>query len=221
MKNIFLAIFLISAFNAVGQNHLVGAKVGINLANINESDFLNQHDNRTGLYTGLSYRYLSKKHFTAGAELIYNQRGFRSDILTADEFGNPSDENYKSKFNYNYLSLPIKAGVNIGNKSYGFANFGIVPSLLIKANIIGPDFDSNGDYIGEETFNVTDRVSKFDFAGLVEIGGGYKFEEGYSLFTSIAYQYSFTSITNSEYFANSKVTHYGIALTIGVEVALK
>lgn len=64
------------------------------------------------------------------------------------------------------------------------------------------------------------QVTKFDFAGFAEIGGGYKFKNRFWVFTSFAYQYSLTTITNSKYFANSKIKHNGITLKIGLKYAL-
>ena len=220
MKNILLIILIIATLKVAGQNHLIGVKGGVNSTNITSSNFISQSDSRTGLTAGLTYEFLFKKHFSIGADLIYNQRGFTNDLVFTDNLGNPTGEKYTSKFNYDYISLPIKTGFNIGTKLYGFTNIGVIPSLLVNAKTITPTFDTDAKFTGNETFDVTNRVSKFDFAGLVEIGGGYKFKGRYWLFTSFSYQHSFTTITNSEYFANSKIRHNGMALTIGLKCAL-
>lgn len=220
MKNIYIFILTISTLNVAGQNHLIGVKSGANSTNITSSNFLSQTDSRTGLAAGLTYEYLFKKHFSVGADLIYNQRGFTNDIVFTDNLGNPTGEKHTTKFNYDYLSVPIKTGFNIGTKLYGFTNIGIIPSLLVDAKTTTPTFDTDGKLTGNETFDVTNRVSKFDFAGIVEIGGGYKFKERYWLFTSFSYQHSFTTISNSDYFANSKIRHNGMGLTIGLKCAL-
>lgn len=219
MKNIVLLILTITTLKVAGQNHFVGLKGGANLTNIS-STFVSQHDNRTGIYTGLTYDYLLKKHFSVSADLIYNQRGFTNDIIFTDDLGNPTGEKYTTKFNYDYVSLPIKTGLNLGNKFYGYTNIGVIPSLLINAKTISPTFNVDGKVTGNETFDMTNKVTKFDFACLAEIGGGYKFKNRYWLYTSLAYQYSFTTITNSKYFANSTIRHYGISLTIGLKYAL-
>jgi hypothetical protein len=220
MKNILLIILTISTLKVAGQNHLIGVKGCANWTNITSSNFLSQTDSRIGLTAGLTYEFLIKKHFSIGADLIYNQRGFTNDIVFTDNLGNPTGEKHITKYNYDYLSVPIKTGFNIGTKLYGFTNIGLIPSLLVDAKTTIPTFDTDAKFTGNETFDVTNRVSKFDFAGLVEIGGGYKFKERYWLFTSFSYQHSFTTITNSEYFANSKIRHNGMALTIGLKCAL-
>ena len=221
MKNILLFILTIATLKVAGQNHFIGLKGGGNSTNITSSNFLSQTDSRTGLTVGLTYEFLIKKHFSIGADFIYNQRGFTNDIVLTDNSGNPFGEKHTTTFNYDYVSLPIKTGFNIGTKLYGFTNIGVMPSLLVDAKITKPTFDIDGKLIGNEIFEVTNRVSKFDFSGLVEIGGGYKFKERYWLFTSLSYQQSFTTITNPDYFANSKIRHHGMALTIGLNCALK
>ena len=208
MKNIFLFILTISTLKVAGQNHLIGVKGGVNSTNITSSNFLSQNDSRTGLTAGLTYEFLIKKHFSIGADLIYNQRGFTNDIVFTDNLGNPTGEKYTTKFNYDYVSLPIKTGFKIGNKIFGFTNIGVIPSLLVDAKTILPTFNTDGNVTGNETFDVTSRVTKFDFASLAEIGGGYKCKDRYWLFTSFAYQYSFTTITNSEYFASRDVYRF-------------
>ena len=220
MKNIFLLILTISTLKVAGQNHLIGVKGGVNSTNITSSNFISQTDYRTGLTAGLTYEFLFKKHFSIGTELIYNQRGFTNGILLTDNFGNPTGEKHITKFNYDYVSLPIKAGLNFGTKLYGFTNIAVIPSLLIDAKTIKPIFYPDGYVFGNKTIDVTNRVSKFDFAGLIEIGGGYKFKGRYWLFTSFSYQHSFTTITNSDYFADSKIRHNGMTLMLGMKSAL-
>ncbi len=220
MKNLLFIILTIATLKVAGQNHFIGVKVGTSSTNITSSNFLSQSNSRTGLTAGLTYEFLFKKHFSIGADLIYNQRGFTNDLVFTDNLGNPTGEKYTTTFNYDYVSLPIKTGFNIGTKLYGFTNIGVIPSLLVDAKTTTPTFDTDAKVTGNEPFDVTNRVSKFDFAGLVEIGGGYKLNGRYWLFSSFSYQYSFTTITNSDYFANSKIRHNGMNLTIGLKCTL-
>ena len=220
MKHKLLIILTITTLKVVGQNQFVGVKGGVNMTNITSSNFLSKTESRIGLTAGLTYEYLFKKDFSIGADLIYNQRGFINEIGFIDELGNQTGEKYSTKMNYDYVSLPIKTGFNFGTKLFGFTNIGVIPSLLVNAKTITPTFDTYGRYTGIETFDVTNRVSKFDFAGQIEVGGGYKFNGRYCLFTSFSYQHSFTTIINADYFAGSKIRNNGMALIIGLKCAL-
>ena len=86
--------------------------------------------------------------------------------------------------------------------------------------MVSDKIDADGKVDGYEIIDLTNNVTKFDLAGLLEIGGGYKFKKGYWLYSSIGYQQSFTTFSNSEYFANSKIRHNGINLTVGLKYAL-
>ncbi len=209
MKSTIIILLLISPISVYGQNHFIGLKGGINWTNINSTDFLSNNDNRTGFNGGVTYELRLKKNFNFGVDLLYTQKGFTNDIIFTNETGNPTGEKATIVFNYDYLTIPVKGGFLIGKRISGFVNLGIVPSLLIDAKTITPAFDN---IIEEETFDVTNRVTKFDFGGMIEIGGNYKFKKRFLLYTSYAYQHSFTTITNSDYFAigKSKTLRYDI-----------
>lgn len=220
MKNLLLLLLTVTTLKAAAQNHVIGVKAGATWSDVTSRNFFSQTNYRTGVTTGLTYEYLLTKHFSVGADLIYDQRGFTHDITVFGSLGIPFPEKGTIRYNYNYLSLPLKAGLNIGNKLYGFMNIGAVPSLLVKARTMRPIFNANGEKTGNETFDATSIVKKLDFAGLAEIGAGYKIDGRFRLYTSFAYQRSFTTITNSEYFSGSKIEHYGMTLVLGLKYTL-
>ena len=88
-----------------GQNHFVGIKSGVSWTNINSD---NNNDSRIGFSAGLSYELFLKEHFSFGADIIYNQRGFSNTITFRDEYGNATGQKGTFKSNYDYLSIPIK-----------------------------------------------------------------------------------------------------------------
>lgn len=220
MKNTLLIILTITSLKVIGQNHLVGIKAAGNRTNITSENFVSQHDNRLGLSGGLTYEYLLKKHFSIGTDVLYNQRGFTNDIIFTDYSGNQIGEKYTTKFNYDYISLQVKSGFNFGETFYGFANIGIIPSLLVNANIIFPEYLVDKNIIEKQLIDVTSDVTKLDLAGGAEIGGGFKFKNNYWLFATFAYQKSFTTVTNSNYFGSSQIKHNGMSLAIGIKYAL-
>lgn len=211
---LFVVLFTIPVF---GQNHLVGLKSGISWTDIISDNFLSDNSYRNGFVGGLTYEYEFKKKFHIGFDFVYAQKGFKSDIIFTDENGFSIGEKSTGDYNYDYLSLPLKGGFSLGNNFAGFLNLGIVPSLLINAEIVFQAFE---DFDGK-TIDVIDKATKFDLGGLLEIGGSYKFKERFMLFTSFAYQQSFTTITNENYFSNGKAKHYGMTLSVGLKYALR
>jgi len=215
MKLILIIILALTTLEVAAQNHLIGVKGGVNRTNVT-SDFSGQTDHRLGVSGGIAYEYFLKQRFSIGADLIYNQRGFTSDLTT------PTNEKITLKYNYDYLSVPVKAGYyNRTIKIFDFVKLGLIPSLLINAKTKTPKFDTNGKITGTETFNVTNTVSEFDLAGLVEIGGSHKIVDRLWITTSLMYQHSLTSISNPEYFSDIDIRHNGISLNIGLQWELK
>ena len=220
MKKIIILLLTLTAINVAGQNNLIGIKGGINWTNISlspPSDIINC---RTGLNSGLTYEYLLNTHFSLGADLIYNQRGERSVAYFTDQAGNDTGDKAIEKFNIDYISVPLKVGYQIGHKFYGFANIGVIPSMVEHATLYTPLYESYGRMFISATADMTKRVTKFDIAGLLELGGGYKFKNRYWLFTSIGYQYSFTTLYNSNYFINDNLRNHGITWSVGIKYAL-
>ncbi len=218
MRKTIVVLTIIISVPAFGQNHFIGLQGGINLTNVNSTNFINGHDRRTGINSGLTYQYHLNQRFNLGIDLLYFQRGFTVDVVFRDEFGNSTGGRATSEFNYDYLSLPLKGGIVIGDKFSGFANLGIVPSLLVEAKTITPAMEG---FTQKTTADVTDRVTNFDLGGLVEIGAGYKLTPDFLLTATFGYQHSFTSITNDEYFSGSEARHYGMVSSIGVKYAWK
>lgn len=76
-------------------------------------------------------------------------------------------------------------------------NIGLTPSLLTYAETVVTNFDKDGMPLGEDRFNVTSRVTKFDFARSFETGGGVKVLKRCLIYFLLSYQFSFTTITNA------------------------
>jgi hypothetical protein len=231
MKFRVLVILLAIPLSISAQKGFLGLRAGINWTNCSTvnypytteqiGSFFATYDKnfRTGLSAGLNYEYFLNIHLSLRTELVYNSRGYYLNLNLKDQNGNPVGESGTTKYNFDYLSLPFKFGYTMGEAFYGFAYLGIVPSVDIDSKIITITKFSNG-YSQTDEMDVTYDVARFDFAGLLEAGGGYKMGR-FRFFTSISYQHSFTNITSDTYFAESTIKHYGIALSFGLKYQLK
>ncbi|MEI6576506.1 MAG: outer membrane beta-barrel protein [Bacteroidota bacterium] len=220
MKKLILLLLTFNAFQLGAQNNFVGFKSGVTITNISTSGIFSESDNRIGYIGGLCYEFILNEHFSVGSEILYDQRGFTDDMFVTDDMGHETDKKVTIKFNYDYISVPIKTGYRFGKKFYGFSNVAVIPSILADATTILPTLDAAMNVIGSETINVTKNVTKFDCAGLIEIGGGYKLTDMTCLFLSFGFQNSFLSITNTDYLEGDKIYHYGMALNVGLKYAL-
>jgi hypothetical protein len=219
MKKIILIILIFTTYYVSGQNHYIGAFGGVNLTNINESHFIMGHHNRLGFNAGLTYEYFFKNRISIDAEICYTLRGFTKEIIYTSDTGKPIGDKNNIQYNYDYISLPIKSGYTLGKKVFGFAKLGIIPAILINANTIFP-LDQSSKLLNSD-IDISDYVTRFDLAGMAELGGGYQFKESFCLFIAISYQNSFTTITNPDYFSDGKAYHYGMSFNLGLKCALK
>jgi hypothetical protein len=213
IKTLLTSIFLMN-LSAHGQGIFIGLKVGTNFTNVNSNNF-NDKVFKTGLSAGLTFDYQYKNSISLSADLLYSQKGMGNYFLFGDAIGSNgfvSGERELVYFHYDYLSLPVKMGYSFGQTFFGFGNFGLIPSYLVNARIAFAD----GTSIDE-----TKRVSKFDFAGQIELGFGYKIKDSYMLYTSISYSNSFTYLSNQQYYANGNMINYGITASLGLKYKLK
>ena len=220
MKSIILIILTTIACNVMGQTHFIGIKGGANFTNVQTIKFLNDNEKRIGFSGGLTYEYLFSRHFSISADLIYDQRGFINYLIFTDSLGNPTGRKEPTYFYYDYFSIPIMMGFMIGDKIYGFAKLGLCPSLPIYATTKNSLFDSGGNIVGAQTYNVTDRITKLDLASVIQLGVGYKIKDKVAMITSVSFLKSFTNIANSNYFKDSSIKHYGISVSAGLIYSL-
>jgi hypothetical protein len=215
MKKIITVLTIMISIPAFSQNHFIGLKGGVNMTNVNTNDFIN--DARIGFNAGLTYEYVVNNRFNVGVDFLYFQKGFTNEINLTDVSGNSTGKVLVAEFNYDYLSIPIKVGATTSGKFSGFVNLGVIPSFLINAKEKIPSIEADP---AVTTYDVTDKVTKFDVGGMVEIGANYKIRPDFLLSASLGYQHSVTSFTNDNYFSGSEARHYGMVLSIGVKYAL-
>jgi hypothetical protein len=203
-------LFLCSIFT-FGQSHFLGISGGTSWTKITSNFDVSDFNFRNSISGGIVYEYQFKNNFQIGADLLYAQRGFKNKIQFTDEFGNPYIPITTIEQHYNYVSLPIKCGLRIGKRFSGFFNIGVVPSLLLKAEVttsaIGNTPAQNND--------ISELVKKTDLAGLTEIGANFAINKEVLVFASFVYQNSLTTYYNNS--INSKNRQWGMTLSIGAK----
>jgi len=216
MRKFIFLVLLLAGLSASGQNHYLGFKIGSNFSNLSSStDLLKDSKNKTGLLAGISYQYELFKFLQLGADLQYSQKGYKLGVTFTDEVGNVIGEG-DIVTAMNYISIPIKAGVNFGKRLSVFANLGIVPSFLGSAKLTVPDYAQ-----GESKSDINESVKDFDFGGLIEIGGSLKFLGRLQAFVNVSYEHSFTAFNEDPYFGDANLNLYGFGIAAGLQYALK
>jgi len=205
MKKALLILFTIVAIGGQAQNHLIGIKTGINLSNVSQE--LINTSTLEGFSGGITYTTIQKGHLMLGTDVLYNQRGFRTDLnfdvpgfeipgfdIAGWEFEGFEWEGINTGFalrnvtyRNEYVSVPIKVGYIGGGRFKGYAQVGAVPSFLVSSKIDIPIFLLPDVEI--DTKRVTNDV---DWAGMLEAGFMYQLSQGTSFTGSVNYQRSLT-----------------------------
>ncbi|MEO5642899.1 MAG: outer membrane beta-barrel protein [Bacteroidia bacterium] len=217
---IFIVVMILASTNIFSQNNSIGIRSGVSFSNIICKDYFINRERRIGIVEGISYDYFFQKHFIGGIEANYEQRGFKEYIIFTDMNGSPTGRKEPIYLQFDYLTFPIKVDYRLGNKFFVLAGIGIIPAYIINANTIAPVFDQNVVVIKEEKKSVLNNITKFDFGGLAEIGGGFTIREKLSINVSFRYQRSFTSFTNARFFGwseTSKMRHITMLPSIGIK----
>jgi len=219
MRLLVAISFLMLSLNCLGQTHHMGIEAGATRTSINGENVLENNDFRIGWTGGLVYQLIFDSKFILGTGLSYFEKGFNNEFTYTDYEGNPVEPlgGTITSFNYNYLSIPIKGGFQLGSKLAGFVNLGLVSSVLVHASIDEPGIEA---IIDERRTNVTDRVSRFDLSGLGEIGISYELISSLVISTMLTYQQSLTSITNENYFPQNNIRHFGTSLSLGLKLKM-
>jgi len=229
MKKILLFLSVFLSASLFGQTHFVGFKGGINFANFfertPEEDGIDDgiQNNRNGFNGGLSYLYHFNERINFGVDLLYSQRGG-----TYSGSGNSSVvQSVLEQHKLDYLSVPIKGGIVYGDLFSFFTNVGLIPSYLLKHNVLLEITYIDGalisfpisEYSEDENVNLEDR-NRFDIAGLIEAGVNYKLNSNLLLHTTLGYQYTFTDYNfniSGGYRNRGIVLHFGIKYALNAE----
>lgn len=203
----------------VGAQHLIGIKAGPGWSGITARNFAPGHTGRTGLNAGLTYDYRRSSHFVLGAELMYQQRGYRESIIITDAFGNPDGKEYVIRTDFDYLALPLKAGLEYGKTFYGFGNLALVPSFMLRSVGHLPAILWSGGVMPASSVSATDSWRRFDLGLSAELGCGYRVQDRFQFYGSLAFQHGgFNFVRQNNNGANA--WQRALMLSFGVKMAL-
>lgn len=211
MKHIIFVFLIVSANDLSAQKHIIGVRGGTTTSNIiSENPWMYKNENMNRIFGGVSYQYILNKNIYLGADLIYNQKGYSVPVVYTNDQGEVIKIAGYIDYKYDYLSLPLFLGFKVGNRLNAFAHLGLMPSHLVYAEVDNSNYNDPLIDMFQINSDITKSVSKFDLTPIAELGIGFNFTDRIGLNVSATYHHSVTSITNDNYFANSKVTFYGL-----------
>ena len=223
MKNIFRLTALslvvsLSSLNSEAQTpyRQFGIKAGMNISNVNTTLSSYTTKDIVGGNVSLTYDRVHFRFLTVGGEINMVQRGFSSPLTITDSVGTQLGvAELRNKFNY--FSLPVKVGVQLGNRAYIFGNVAVVPGYLMKAIAETPVVDANGQIIDYTWDDVSSNASQFELSTQIEAGIGVTKAKRYKFYVSAAKQQGWTNLfDNPSSVFNIKST--GIIISAGMKI---
>ena len=218
MKKIFFTLLVLFSISSFAQNHFLGLQFGLNSSRAYGVSYVENDKNINLFAAGMTYNYQFKNNILLGSGLFYDSRGSINEIsLTNDEGIVLEIVDMRSKFSY--LSIPLKAGYQIGQKWSGFAYLGLVPSYLLKAESMFPGVNASDDDYEERVIDIMEGLNKFDLSAMIELGSNYQLNDKLALYISGSYQRGITEVYKN---ADSPfIKHYRFNISLGVKYALK
>lgn len=199
-RNYILLSLVFLSTSAFTQSHFVGLQGGLSSAT--NLGTLGNYVYRNGYEFALSYQYRQNKFVFFGADLAYSLKGFRNAILITDNNGNVTGQ-LNTDWQFEYISIPIKAGMNVGTKFGIFFSLAIAPAYLIH----GSNKTDSNPYFLAENFDFTDKANRFDLYGQLEAGLFFRIARKVHFGPILQYQQSLATWTNKDFFEQESSYH--------------
>jgi len=172
-----------------------GIKAGMNVSNVYTNTQNYTTKDVVGGTLSLTYDRVRARMFTFGSELNIIQRGYNNEFEITDNTGNVTDiVSLKNRFNY--FTMPVKLGIQLGNAIYVFGNASVVPGMILSAFEEIPIVDQAGNLIGIDKQDATDNTTQFDLSTQLEAGIGIT-RKNTKFYLSGAKQDSFINMWNT------------------------
>ena len=181
-----------TGMNAQKDAAYIGAKVGMNIADVNADD----SDPRIGLCAGFMGEYFITDKFAVQGEVLYSMQGYKYD-------GNNAGLSADATAKMDYLNIPILAKLYLKNglNIYAGPQFG----FCVKSKM---EVESGSN---SATVDMKDQTNTFDFG--LALGVGYDFPMG--LTTDLRITPSFTNVMKDPETDDDKFKNFVVSLSVG------
>lgn len=188
---LFLSTLFFSVFQLCSQQYFIGARLDYNKTWVEtQNSYTTSYHGTRKILPALLFNVKWENHFSFETGLSYNSKSYTT-------------HNKSEKMNLNYLSIPLKIGMSIGEKWNGFLNAGLVPSILLSNTSYPIKYlDKLGTYYSEPTYPF------LNFAFVGEVGAGRYFKENHFFYLSYKRQPSIR-LTNKKGFGFDRAPYTG------------
>ena len=212
---VFISNCVFTSFSQTSYSQL-GLKAGFNISNVKTNIPSYSTKDIIGGNLSLTYDRVHFRFLTVGGELNWMQRGFTNPIVVTNAAGlSISEADLRNKFNY--FSVPLKIGVQFGNRVYIFGNAAFIPGYLLKAISEVPVVDENGQIIDYTWQDASATAAQFDLSTQIELGIGVTKAERFKFYISAAKQEALLNIYNNPQ-SSFNIKSTGIIISTGMKI---
>ena len=216
--SILVICTVICAFSAKAQTpyRQFGIKAGMNISNVKTDVPSYTTKDIIGGNLSVTFDRVHFRFLTVGGEFNWVQRGFTNPLTITDSVGTTLGlADLRNKFNY--FSVPLKLGVQFGNRVYIFGNAAFIPGYLLKAVTEVPIVDENGQIIDYSWQDASATAAQFDLSTQIEVGIGVTKAKRFKFYVSAAKQQALLNIfDNPQSTFNIKST--GVIISTGMKI---
>lgn len=219
MSKFLLIVGILISSVSFAQLHSVGFHLGGMGTSLGKAFGNGESKPKFDFTGGLNYQYRFTSHLTLGLNLEYTQYGAQIPVQLLDQNGNIIAENYSS-WDWNYVSVPLIVGYDIGGVISFKPKVGLVPSILNRAVYNFKSYE--GKTIAPYKESHYSEAKKIDLAGMVGIDLTTRFHSG-SIFLSVDARYSVTKLNRGDFFSTTlfdPMRNRSISACIGVRFNL-
>ncbi len=180
---LLLAILIPSGLYA---QYAIGVKGGVNFCNYGGRYITSNYEEKIRANFGLVAQFQTNSWFSVQTELNFDPKGANySRIKTSTSYYTEEYKDFNEELNY--LSLPVLAKFDIGDKNRIFGYTGLYVSYLMSANIRGTYIKTNSFNPDDQEITEVDRdykseIDNFDMGAVFGIGGDIKMSDQLLLF---------------------------------------
>ena len=212
---ISIGIFAISA-KAQTPYRQFGIKAGMNISNVKTDVPSYTTKDIIGGNLSVTYDRVHFRFLTVGGEFNWVQRGFTFPITVTDSVGTTLGvADLRNKFNY--FSVPVKLGVQFGNRVYIFGNAAFIPGYLLKAVSEVPVVDGSGQIIDYTWQDASNTAAQFDLSTQIEVGVGITKAKRFKFYVSAAKQQALLNIFDDPQ-STFNIKSTGIIISTGMKI---
>lgn len=217
-KYVLTFSLFLSSFS-FGQLHSLGFHGGAMGTSVGSTFFNGDSKYKIDFTGGLNYQYRFTSALTVGANVEYTQFGARVPVDFVDQTGQLIATAYSS-WDWNYVSIPLIVGYEMGGKVSIKPKAALVPSVLTRAvyNFIPYDGSSLTPY--KDSYYSS--ANKFDLAGMAGFDVSARFHSG-TLFAAFDFRYSITQLNSDTFFpttVNDVYRNKSLGACVGVRFNL-